>query len=212
MILHNKYSKEELLKRLESETFKRKTLSFYHYVTIDKPWDFRNKLYQELTELECNGRIYVAREGINAQMNVPEHNKTKLLALLDSYNELQDMPIKWALEEKKHSFYKMIIKVRKKIVADGLNDADFDPSNVGRHLSPMEFHRLSEDENTIVVDMRNHYESAIGRFKNAWCPDVECKSVLSLSEPERFVYRNKLREKYAGSQIFRSRLRPKLYT
>ena len=106
----------------------------------------------------------------------------------------------------------MIIKVRKKIVADGLNDADFDPSNVGRHLSPMEFHRLSKDENTIVVDMRNHYESAIGRFKNAWCPDVECKSVLSLSEPERFVYRNKLREKYAGSQIFRSRLRPKLYT
>ena len=67
------------------------------------------------------------------------------------------MPIKWAVEENKNSFYKLIVKIRPKIVADGLNDDFFDVTNVGTHLSPMEFHELVDKDDTIVVDMRNNF-------------------------------------------------------
>lgn len=172
-MLHNKLNKEQLLQKLESENFKRKTLSFYRYVKIKNPIEFRDQLYLRLSSLHCNGRIYVANEGINAQMNVPEHLLNELTSFLESVPELKSMPIKWAIEEKKQSFLKLIVKVRKKIVADGLNDEEFDVTNVGKHLSPLEFHHLVEDPDVIVVDMRNHYESEIGHFKNAMLPDVD---------------------------------------
>lgn len=172
-MLHNKLNKEQLLKKLAEETFSRKTLSFYRYIAIEDPMSFRNNLYIKLNELDCNGRIYIAKEGINAQMNVPEHHVTQLLQLLESIPQLQSIPIKWAVEEKKSSFLKLIVRVREKIVADGLNDEEFDTTNVGTHLSPLEFHHLVEDPNVVVVDMRNHYESEIGHFKNAILPDVD---------------------------------------
>jgi UPF0176 protein len=70
------------------------------------------------------------------------------------------------------SFYKLRITVREKIVADGLNDDTFDASDCGTHLTAPEFNQLTDDPNTIVVDMRNHYESEVGHFKGAITPDV----------------------------------------
>ncbi|GAO28755.1 oxygen-dependent tRNA uridine(34) hydroxylase TrhO [Geofilum rubicundum] len=81
--------------------------------------------------------------------------------------------MKWALEDDGRSFLKLIVRVRPKIVADGLSDTVFDTTNVGTRLSPMEFHRLSQKEDVLVVDMRNNYESEVGRFVNALCPDAE---------------------------------------
>lgn len=173
MLLHNKLSKEELKKQLEEENFSRKTLSFYRYVIIEDPQKFRDHLYLRWFELDCKGRIYIAREGINAQMSVPEHNIKAFFSLMNSLKELQDMPIKWAVEDDGKSFYKLIVKLRPKIVADGLNDNAFDVTDVGNHLSPLEFHNQISLPNTIVVDMRNHYESEIGHFENAICPDAD---------------------------------------
>lgn len=173
MQLHNKLSKEELQAKLDAETFKRRTLSFYRYVHIASPQEFRDSLYERWAALDCNGRIYIAKEGINAQMNVPEHHLEDFLDQLNATPELQNMPIKWAVEDDGKSFYKLIIKVRQKIVADGLNDDAFDVTNVGNHLSPMEFHEQIGKQDTIVVDMRNHYESEVGYFETADCPDVD---------------------------------------
>lgn len=173
MKLHNKYSKEVLLARLQAESFRRRTVSFYRYVNIENPKEFRDQLYLALDSLSCLGRIYVAHEGINAQMNVPEHNIDAFLEYLQSVCELQDMPLKWAIEESKYSFIKLVVRVRPKIVADGLEDGAFDVTNVGKHLSPVEFHELSQKEDVVVVDMRNNYESEVGRFENAICPDAE---------------------------------------
>jgi len=130
-------------------------------------------LYQQWDQLNCKGRIYIAREGINAQMSVPEDNIDDFLHQLSNTQGLNNMPIKWAIEDDGKSFYKLSIKVRPKIVADGLDDDSFDVTNVGKHLTPLEFHDLLEDPNTIVIDMRNHYESEIGHFNNAICPDVD---------------------------------------
>lgn len=173
MALHNKINKEELKIRLMAEGFKRITISFYKYFKIEEPVYFRNQLYKDWDALGCFGRIYIAREGINAQMSVPESNMEAFLNQLYSVEDLNQVPIKYAIEDDGKSFYKLTIKVRPKIVADGLDDGAFDTTNVGKHLTAMEFHEGISNPNNIIIDMRNHYESEIGKFENAITPDVD---------------------------------------
>lgn len=173
VILHNKYDKETLRKKLEAESFKRITLSFYRYVIIAEPELYRDDLYSRLDNLGVLGRIYVAREGINAQLNVPEHNFELFKNLLNQDAHLKEMPLKIAVEDDGKSFIKLIVRVRKKIVADGLADGAFDVTNVGKHLSAKEFNDAMELPDTIVIDMRNHYESEVGHFQGALLPEVD---------------------------------------
>lgn len=173
MLLHNRIDKRELKKRLMEEPIKRITLSFYRYVIIDNPNEYRDELYKRWDALNVKGRIYVAREGINAQLSVPEEHFITFRKDIDSDKYLTNVPFKIAVEDDGKSFYKLLLKVRKKIVADGLNDDAFDVTNVGKHLSAKEFNEALEQEGTVVVDMRNHYESEVGRFENAICPDVD---------------------------------------
>jgi UPF0176 protein len=142
-------------------------------VFISNPANFRDELYQEWHNLGCFGRIYIAGEGINAQMSVPEHNLDAFLETLAKYHELQDVPVKYAIEDDGRSFYKLTMKVRPKIVADGLDEGSYNMTQVGTHLEPLEFHKALDDADTVVVDMRNHYESEIGRFARAYCPDAD---------------------------------------
>lgn len=172
-LLYNNNNKEVLKQRLAEETFERTTLSFYRYVIIEDAVEFRDNLYINFNELGALGRIYVAREGINAQMSVPTNNLKKFLRFLDSTVYLADMPIKYAIEDDGKSFYKLIVRLRSRILADGLDDDAYDVTNVGKHLSAIEFHELASDENTLLIDMRNRYESEIGHFENAVCPDAD---------------------------------------
>ncbi len=181
VILHNKIDGNELKKQLHQEPFERTTLSFYRYVGIANPQEFRDGLYIALHDLNCFGRIYVAYEGINAQMNVPTHHYDQLLKTLDNLEPLRNIPIKIAIEDNGKSFYKLNIKTRNKIVADGLDDPTFDSANVGTHLNAQQFNQAMALPQTLVVDMRNHYESEIGYFQNAICPDVDAfKDALSM--------------------------------
>ncbi|HEX5001244.1 MAG TPA: rhodanese-related sulfurtransferase [Bacteroidia bacterium] len=172
-VLHNLLSKEELKQRLAGETFRRTTLSFYRYVILDDASQFRDNLYQEMNLLGVLGRIYLAKEGINAQISIPEHNMKLLRELVDSIPQLNNVPFKIAVEDDGKSFYKLIIRIKSKIVADGLNDDLFDVTNVGKHLSAKEFNEALHDPKTIVIDMRNHYESEVGKFKGALVPDTD---------------------------------------
>lgn len=173
MELFNKYDKEFLRKKLEEENFQRVTLSFYRYVKIQEPEAFRDTLYLDMKNLGVFGRIYVAAEGINAQISVPEHNMEAFRAYLESSESFKNLRLNIAIEDNGKSFYKLIIKARHKIVADGLDDAAFDTSNVGTHLSAEEFNKAMEEPGVVIVDMRNHYESEIGHFENAICPDAD---------------------------------------
>lgn len=173
MQLHNKVNKKELKKRLMDEPFRRITLSFYKYVIISDPQQLRDELYKTWSKLGAFGRIYVAHEGINAQMSVPEANFETFKSKLYADPRFSEVPLKIAVEDDGKSFYKLAVKVREKIVADGLDDGSFDVTNVGKHLTAKEFNEAMEDPDTIVVDMRNHYESEIGHFQGAICPDVD---------------------------------------
>lgn len=171
--LHNIYSREDLLKQRKAENFSRKTVSFYRYVIIENPHELRDTLYADWYAMGVLGRVYLAKEGINAQISVPEPQVGQFINYLDNTPYFADMPMKWAVEDDPLSFLKLKMKVRPKIVADGLEDGTFDVTNVGRHLTAEEFNAALQEEGTIVVDMRNHYESEIGRFDNALCPDVD---------------------------------------
>ena len=173
MTLYNKYSKEELRKKLREESFKRTTVSFYRYVLIDHPEGLRDKLYGELNNINVLGRIYLAKEGINAQLSVPCHNWNTFIKMINYYKELENIPLKIAIEDDGRSFYKLKIKVRDKIVADGLDVSAFDVTDVGKHLSAKEFNDSMDAPGTFVVDVRNYYESEVGRFRGAICPDAD---------------------------------------
>ena len=171
--LRNIYDTVTLTKRLQQETFQRITLSFYRYVKIENPAEFRDELYKEFSSLGILGRIYVAEEGINAQLNVPEHNFEAFKKFLSLHEKLSGVPLKIAVENSRFSFIKLKIKTRNKILADGLDDKTFDVTKTGKHLSAKEFNSAMEYPDTIVVDMRNNYESEVGHFKGAILPSAD---------------------------------------
>jgi len=173
MRLFNTINSKELKEKLMNETFVRKTISFYRYFINQNPTELRDQLYAEWGILNCFGRIYVAKEGINAQMSVPEQNLKAFQNTLAKFPIFDQIPIKYAIEDNGKSFYKLAVKVRPKLVADGLDDYSFDVTNVGNHLSAHEFHTLVDSGNHILVDMRNHYESEVGYFKGAIRPEVD---------------------------------------
>jgi len=173
MALYNKINKEELKQRLQERNEKRVTLSFYQYANIESPNQFRDEFYKSLESVGVFGRIYVAGEGINGQISVPEKNFEAFKKEMNAIPFLKNIRLNIAIEDDGKSFYKLKIKVRKKIVADGLDDESFDVTKRGKHLSAKEYNELTDQSNTIVVDMRNHYESEVGYFKDAICPDVE---------------------------------------
>lgn len=186
----NKYGRSDLLKRLEAETFKRKTISFYKYVILENPYELRNRLFRMWSNLNCLGRIYIAREGINAQMNVPEHHWEQFESELFQIEAFANIPFKYAVEDDGKSFLKLTVKVRNKIVADGLREEDYDVTNVGQHLTADQWNDAILSGKATVVDMRNFYESEVGHFEGALLPQAdtfrdELPEVLQMLEEKK---------------------------
>lgn len=172
MVLHNKINAEVLKQKIKESDLPRTTISFYKYHYITDPKQFRDELYMRWSELGVLGRIYVADEGINAQLSVPTEQLEAFKAHLESIDFLKGNRLNVAVDDDGKSFFKLAIKVRKKIVADGITDPEFDVTRIGKHLKAEEFNALTEQDDVIIVDMRNHYESEVGHFENAILPDV----------------------------------------
>ena len=175
-VLHNRLSQAELKKMLVAETEQRTTISFYRYFFIENPVEFRDELYKKLDALKVFGRIYIAHEGINAQLSFPESNADLFKNVLENTKGLEGLRLNIAVQHEAaenmrpaggKSFWVLKIKVKDKIVADGIADESFDMANKGSYVTAEEFNKLSNDEDTIVVDMRNHYEYEVGRFEKA---------------------------------------------
>jgi UPF0176 protein len=165
--LHNRISRKELKDRIKIDPTPRTTISFYRYFRIEDPQQFRNALYRGLQDLGVLGRIYMAQEGINAQITVPAKNYDAFKSYLDAIEPLNGVRLNIAVDDDGKSFYALDIKVRKNIVADGITDPTFDMSNRGKYVAAAEFNRLTNDPDTIIIDMRNHYEYEVGHFENA---------------------------------------------
>ncbi len=173
VILHNKISGEELKKRLLDSHEPRTTISFYKYYHIKDPKAFRDQMFIDFSKLDVLGRIYIAAEGINAQISVPSRNYELLRAAIYDIDFLNGIRLNIAVDDNGKSFFKLAIKVKNKIVADGIHDKTFDVTKIGVHLKAQEYNDLLNSKEVLVVDMRNHYESEVGHFENAILPDVD---------------------------------------
>ena len=170
--LYNQKSKDLLVKKLESEDFNRTTCSFYKYVTIIDPQILRDRIYEEFDNIDILGRVYIAEEGINAQISVPDKNRGLFLKLISNIKLLNGADIKTAINDG-ISFYKLVVKVKKEIVAYNIPKNKFNMDVVGEHLNTKQFNEAMENTNTTVIDMRNIYESEVGQFISAEIPQVE---------------------------------------
>lgn len=165
--LRNRLSKKELKEKIQDDTTPRNTLSFYKYFPIAETQEFRDTLFLNFDKLGVYGRVYVAEEGINAQINVPSENLDALRDYIYSIPELDQLRLNIAVEDNNKAFYVLKVKVRNKIVADGIDIEGFNPSDKGTYLKAKQFNELAKNEETVIVDMRNHYEYEVGHFKNA---------------------------------------------
>ncbi|WJV52128.1 rhodanese-related sulfurtransferase [Prodigiosinella aquatilis] len=167
-VLHNRVSNEEMKARMLAETKPRMTISFYRYFHIDDPQVFRDRLYMAFTALNVFGRIYIAQEGINAQISIPQNRFDDFkTTLFSTHSELDHIRLNIALDDDGKSFWVLRMKVRDRIVADGIDDPTFDSSLVGHYLKAEQVNQMAEDPDTLFVDMRNHYEYEVGHFENA---------------------------------------------
>ena len=166
-LLHNRLSQPELKKLLDEEDFHRTTISFYQYFPIPDPKVFRDELYVGLNALNVFGRIYVAEEGINAQISVPDENVQAFREFIYSFPPMNGIRLNIAVDDDGKSFWVLKVKVREKIVADGINDPSFSMENKGRYVDAKTFNELTENPDTVVIDMRNHYEYEVGHFEKA---------------------------------------------
>ena len=133
--LYNKKSKEELVNNLNYESFKRITCSFYNYTPIENPEVLRDNIYSYFESLNIFGRVYIASEGINAQISVPDYKWKEFKAGVKGLKSLINVPIKKAVSDG-ISFYKLVVKIKKEIVAYGLSDNTYDMNKVGQYLQP----------------------------------------------------------------------------
>jgi UPF0176 protein len=103
------------------------------------------------------------------------------------------VPFKIAVEEgSAPSFYKLTIKLKDKIVADGITDDIFDVTQPGEYLTAREFNDYVNDPDAVVVDMRNAYESEVGHFENAVLPQVDTfREELAIAPELLKIHKNK---------------------
>ena len=187
-LLYNQNNREECKKRLSKEKFNRITLSFYKYINLSNLEDLRDEIFLKLNDLKTLGRIYIAEEGINAQISIPESNLDNFTKVFYSYKDFKNIPFKIAVIDGT-SFLKLTIKIKKEIVAYKIDENEFDINQTGKHLNSNEFNKAI-DNGAIIVDMRNYYEAEIGKFENAIIPDVERSQEL-LPEIKKLLHNHK---------------------
>lgn len=166
-VLHNRINNRELKEQLLLDPTARTTISFYRYWSIEHPKAFRDFLYKALSNLQVLGRIYIASEGINAQISVPTAGMQDFQMFIESIPGLENLRLNLAVEDNGKSFWVLKVKLRDKIVADGIEDASFSMTKKGRYINAAQMNAMMNEQQALIIDMRNHYEFEVGHFENA---------------------------------------------
>lgn len=147
-------------------------LLYYKYVAINDPEIFAQEHLAFCRKLGLKGRILVAKEGINGTVSGPVEKTRLYMDTLHADARFVAMPFKVDAASG-HAFKKMHVRPRKEIVALKL-DQDIDPRQMtGKHLKPKDFYEAMQDDQTLVIDARNDYETQIGHFKKAILPAIK---------------------------------------
>ncbi|WP_409288245.1 rhodanese-related sulfurtransferase [Peribacillus sp. SCS-37] len=149
-----------------------RVLLYYQYVTIENPEEFTNQHKQLCQELGLLGRILIASEGINGTVSGTVEQTDKYMEVMKNDPRFATMVFK-VDEAEGHAFRKLKVRCRPELVTLRLED-DVNPlETTGEYLSPAEFRKRLEDEDTILLDARNDYEYDLGHFRGAIRPDIE---------------------------------------
>lgn len=147
-------------------------LLYYHYTTIVDPAVFSTEHLQACKEIGLKGRILVASEGINGTVSGTKEQTTAYMDMMKADPLFEGIVFKID-EAKEHTFKKMHVRPRPELVHLGLEE-DVNPHEItGRYLTPEKFLEEMQDENTVVLDVRNTYEYDVGHFRGAIRPEVE---------------------------------------
>ena len=150
------------------------TVAFYHFVNLDKKNSIQEYIYNYCEANKMKGTILLADEGINGTISGKEKNIRDFLIFIKKDSFFRGIFSKLEHKEswaKKNPFYRMKVKLKKEIVALGV-DGVSPTKKVGKYVSPEEWNNLISDPNTIIIDTRNSYEVDIGTFKNATNPNT----------------------------------------
>lgn len=149
-----------------------KVLLYYFYTDIKDPAAFSAEHLAFCKSLELKGRILVANEGINGTLSGTEEQTNQYMAAMKADPLFEGIVFKID-DSEGHTFKKMHVRPRPELVNLGLEE-DINPHEItGRHLAPEDFLKEMQQENTIVLDVRNTYEYDVGHFRGAIRPDVK---------------------------------------
>lgn len=147
-------------------------LLYYHYTKIEDPAAFSTTHLAMCKEIGLKGRILVANEGINGTVSGTIEQTEQYMANMQADSLFEGIVFKIDSAEG-HAFKKMHVRPRRELVNLGLEE-DVNPHELtGRYLSPEQFLAEMQDENTVVLDVRNTYEYDVGHFRGAIRPDVQ---------------------------------------
>ncbi|XBC37999.1 MAG: rhodanese-related sulfurtransferase [Buchnera aphidicola (Floraphis choui)] len=167
ILLHNLISNKELKNRMLFDNVPRITVSFYKYFFIKDVQKFRDDWYINFNSLKIFGRVYVAQEGINAQISIPINIYNDVKNFIYSYSDaLNNVYINESLDNKK-SFWVLRIKTKKTILLDGLHRNSYNLNYSGIYLNAFDVNRIFNQKDVIFLDIRNHYEYKIGHFERS---------------------------------------------
>src|SRR5438477_7025627 len=151
-----------------------KIILYYKYIDIAYPKQVMKWQQEICKQLELKGRILISHEGINGTLGGSIEN-------LDRYKDLMNEHELFGAIDFKESpggsecFPRLAVKVRSEAVSLGIPYDELTPRNAGQHLTPEQTHDLiaNKPEDLVILDARNNYEWAIGKFENAITPDIE---------------------------------------
>ena len=148
-----------------------RVLLFYKYVDVDNPDVIVNEHLQWCLSYDIKGRVFFSQEGVNGTVSGTIENIEKYKKHLTEYQMFKDI---WFKEDEaeEHVFKKMHVRLKSEIVNSSLNNLSL--KNGGKRLLPEQLKQLYDNnEDFVIVDARNWYESQIGRFKNAIIPEMK---------------------------------------
>lgn len=145
--------------------------ALYHFAAFPDYKAFREPLLEACRANDICGSLLIAREGINGTIAGPAEGIANILAFIRARPEFHNLEHKESHASKK-PFLRMKVRLKKEIVTMGVEDID--PTQiVGTYVEAKDWNALISDPETIVIDTRNDYETAIGIFKGAIDPNIK---------------------------------------
>lgn len=138
----------------------------YRFVDLDDRDELRQPFRYICEKLKLKGTILLSKNGINFFLAGKQDSIDSYIEFLESDDRFIGIPLKISYTDYQ-PFRRMLVRLKKEIIALGIDEirpVDY----TGENIKPVEFKKILDDnEEVIIVDTRNEYETRVGVFENA---------------------------------------------